>query len=101
MPCRDHIGWCNNYDAARVVPLSAGGARIGLLRRDNAAALSRFSDVFAVGRDEVELVASGDVAAARPGVGRAADGADPHNSVTNIANRAVSVSPRLGTLRGL
>ena len=55
MSFRDHIGSCNNYDPARVVPLTAGGARIGLLRRDNAAALRRFSEVFAVGEDEVKL----------------------------------------------
>ena len=38
----DHIRSCNNYDPARAVPLTAGNARVGLLRRDNAEALRRF-----------------------------------------------------------
>ncbi|MGC1885973.1 MAG: DUF4743 domain-containing protein, partial [Stellaceae bacterium] len=63
MSFRDHILSCNNYDPARVVPLFAGKDRVGLLRRDNAAALRRFPDVFAVTDDRVSLIASGDVAA--------------------------------------
>jgi hypothetical protein len=59
----DHIRSCNNYDPARAVPLTAGNARVGLLRRDNAEALRRFPDVFAAGKDKVELVVRGDVAA--------------------------------------
>ena len=50
MSFRDHIARCNNYDPARVVPLFAGADRIGLVRRDNADALRRFPDVFAVAR---------------------------------------------------
>src|SRR5215475_4286559 len=57
----DHIRLCNNYDPARVVPLIAGSERIGLLRRDNAEALRRFPDVFAVAEHQVELVARGGV----------------------------------------
>jgi 8-oxo-dGTP pyrophosphatase MutT (NUDIX family) len=57
-----HIRRCNNYDPARIVPLLAGTHRIGLLRRDNAEALRRFPDVFAVAEDNVRLVAGGDVA---------------------------------------
>jgi 8-oxo-dGTP pyrophosphatase MutT (NUDIX family) len=61
MSFRDRIGACNNYDPARVVPLIAAGTRVGLVRRDNAAVLARFADVFAVSADEVRLV-TGDVA---------------------------------------
>src|SRR5260370_2427822 len=96
MPCRDHIGLCNNYDAARVVPLTAGGARIGLLRRDNAAALQRFPDVCAVGRDEVELVASGDVAAVSRAVDRVVDGLVADNCVPKWRNETFDVAPRWG-----
>ena len=49
MSFSDHIRACNNYDPARVVPLTAGNARVGLLRRDNAEALRRFPEVFAAG----------------------------------------------------
>jgi 8-oxo-dGTP pyrophosphatase MutT (NUDIX family) len=62
MSFSDHIRRCNNYDPARIVPLLAGTHRIGLLRRDNAEALRRFPDVFAVAEDNVRLVAGGDVA---------------------------------------
>ena len=61
MSFADHIRACNNYDRARVVPLIAGGRRIGWLRRDNAAALARFPLVFAVEPERVHLVAEGDV----------------------------------------
>lgn len=60
MSFADHIHACNNYDPARVVPLVAGGQRIGLLRRDNAAALAGFTRVFAVEPQRVRLVAEGD-----------------------------------------
>lgn len=60
MSFADHIRACNNYDPARIVPLVAGGQRIGLLRRDNAAALARFTRVFAVEPERVRLVAEGD-----------------------------------------
>jgi hypothetical protein len=63
MSFRDHIRSCNNYDPARVVPLTAGNARVGLLRRHNAEALRHFPDVFAASEEAVELVARGDVAA--------------------------------------
>ena len=61
MSFADHIRACNNYDPARAVPLFAGEQRIGWLRRDNAAALARFRDVFAVEPERVRLVAKGDV----------------------------------------
>jgi len=48
MSFADHIRACNNFDRSRVVPLLAGGLRIGWLRHDNAAALARFDSVFAV-----------------------------------------------------
>jgi 8-oxo-dGTP pyrophosphatase MutT (NUDIX family) len=59
MSFADHIRACNNFDRSRVVPLLAGARRIGWLRRDNAAALARFTQVFAVEPDVVRLVAEG------------------------------------------
>ena len=70
MSFADHIRHCNNFDRARVVPFFAGADRIGLIRRDNAAALRRFPDVFAVSDDAVRLAARGDAAA----LSRAVDG---------------------------
>ena len=96
MSFRNHIVSCNNYDPARVVPLTAGGARIGLLRRDNAAALRRFSDVFAVGSDEVELVASGDVAAVSRAIDSVVDALVADGRVAKWRNETFDVAPRWG-----
>jgi 8-oxo-dGTP pyrophosphatase MutT (NUDIX family) len=96
MSFRDHIVSCNNYDPARVVPLTAGGARIGLLRRDNAAALRRFSDVFAVGSDGVELVASGDVAAVSRAIDSVVDTLVADGRVPKWRNETFDVAPRWG-----
>jgi 8-oxo-dGTP pyrophosphatase MutT (NUDIX family) len=73
MPFRDHIIRCNNYDPARIVPLVAGTDRIGLMRRDNAEALRRFPEVFAVFEDKVALVAQGDTAGISQSVDRVVD----------------------------
>jgi len=96
MSFRDHIASCNNYDPARVVPLTAGGARIGLLRRDNAAALQRFSDVFAVGSDGVELVASGDVTAVSRAIDGVVDVLVADGCVPKWRNETFDVAPRWG-----
>jgi 8-oxo-dGTP pyrophosphatase MutT (NUDIX family) len=97
MSFRDHIVSCNNYDPARVVPLTAGGVRIGLLRRDNAAALRRFSDVFAVGSDGVELVAPGDVTAVSRAVDSVVDVLVTEGCVPKSRDETFEVAPRWGT----
>jgi len=96
MSFRDHIGSCNNYDPARVVPLTAGGARIGLVRRDNAAVLARFSDVFAVGADEVRLVATGDVATVSCAIAAVVDVLVAEGRVPKSHNETFDVAPRWG-----
>jgi 8-oxo-dGTP pyrophosphatase MutT (NUDIX family) len=57
-----HIRRCNEYRPERFLPLLHRGSRIGLVRRDHAAALSRFPKVFTVADDVVRLVAPGDFA---------------------------------------
>jgi 8-oxo-dGTP pyrophosphatase MutT (NUDIX family) len=96
MSFRDHIDSCNSYDPARVVPLTAGGARIGLLRRDNAAVLQRFSDVFAVGSDEVELVAAGDITAVSRAIDSVVDVLVADGRVPKWRNETFDVAPRWG-----
>jgi 8-oxo-dGTP pyrophosphatase MutT (NUDIX family) len=96
MSFRDHIDSCNSYDPARVVPLTAGGARIGLLRRDNAAVLERFSDVFAVSKDEVKVVATGDVAAVSGAIDAVVDVLVAENRVPKWRNETFDVAPRWG-----
>ena len=54
-----HIRQCNQFASERFLPLNHEGARLGLLRRDNAEHLRRFPALFRVGTDEVTLLASG------------------------------------------
>jgi hypothetical protein len=96
MSFRDHIRSCNNYDPSRVVPLTAGNARIGLLRRDNAEVLQRFSDVFTVSEQRVELVACGDVAAVSRAVDAVVDALVAERRVPKWRNESFDVAPRWG-----
>jgi Domain of unknown function (DUF4743) len=96
MSFRDHIRSCNNYDPSRVVPLTAGNARIGLLRHDNAEALQRFSDVFTVSERRVELVARGDVAAVSRAVDGVVDALVAEHRVPKWRNENFDVAPRWG-----
>jgi len=96
MSFRHHIVSCNNYDPARVVPLFAGRDRVGLLRHDNAAALRRFSDVFAVADDRVNLVARGDVAAVSRAVDAVVDALVAEKQVPKWRNETFDVAPRWG-----
>jgi hypothetical protein len=96
MSFRDHIVSCNNYDPASVVPLFAEGDRVGLLRRDNAAALRRFPDVFAVADDRVSLLASGDAAAVSRAVDAVVDALVVEKRIPKSRNETFDVAPRWG-----
>ena len=96
MSFRHHIVSCNNYDPAHVVPLFSGRDRVGLLRRDNAAALQRFPDVFAVADDRVNLVARGDVAAVSRAVDAVVDALVAEKRVPKWRNETFDVTPRWG-----
>jgi hypothetical protein len=87
-----HIRRCNNYDPAHALPLLARGRRIGLLRRDNAAALHRFVDVFAVESDCVRLVAYGGVDAVSAAVDRVVDALLIENKVPKWRNETFDVA---------
>jgi Domain of unknown function (DUF4743) len=96
MPFRDHIARCNNYDPARIVPLFAGAERIGLVRRDNAEALKRFPDVFAVAEDKVALVAPGDAAAISRSVDRVVDALVAEKQIPKTRTETFDVALRWG-----
>jgi hypothetical protein len=92
----DHIRRCNNYDPARVVPLVAVAERIGLIRRDNAAALHKFPDVFRVADDKVELVAPGDADAISRAVDRVVDALVHEKQIAKTRNETFDVTVRWG-----
>jgi 8-oxo-dGTP pyrophosphatase MutT (NUDIX family) len=96
MSFADHIRACNNYDRTRVVPFFAGERRIGWLRRDNAAALARFHQVFAVEPERVQLVARGDVDAVSAAVDEVVEALVVENRLPKWRNEIFDVMPRWG-----
>jgi hypothetical protein len=92
----DHIRRCNSYDPARAVPLFAGAVRIGLLRRDNAAALRRFPEVFEVGANRVRLVAAGDAAALGAAVGEVVDALAAEKHIPRTRSETFDVAAQWG-----
>ena len=96
MSFADHIRACNNFERSRVVPLLAGGLRIGWLRHDNAAALARFGSVFAVEPTQVRLVAEGDVDTVTAAVDEVVEALVVEKSVPKWRNETFDVMPRWG-----
>ena len=96
MSFRDRIRSCNNYDPARVVPLLAGGDRIGLLRRDNAEVLRRFPDIFAVEDDKVGLSAGADPATVSQAVDRVVDVLVAEDRIPKWRNETFDVATHWG-----
>lgn len=93
----DHIRACNNADPARLVPLLAGdGRRIGWLRRDNAAALARFTRVFAVEPERVRLVAKGDADTLSAAVDEVVEALVVERQVPKWRNETFDVMARWG-----
>jgi 8-oxo-dGTP pyrophosphatase MutT (NUDIX family) len=96
MSFRHHVAACNNYDPTRVVPLFADNERVGLVRRDNAEALRRFPDVFAIANDRVSLLARGDVAAVSRAVDAVVDALVVEKRIPKSRNETFDVAPRWG-----
>jgi 8-oxo-dGTP pyrophosphatase MutT (NUDIX family) len=96
MSFTDHIRACNNHDPSRAIPLVAGDRRVGWLRRDNAAALARFPDVFAVGPEMVRLVAEGDADRVSAAVDEVVEALVVDNLVPKWRNETFDVMARWG-----
>lgn len=96
MAFADHIRRCNNYDPARAVPLLAGAERIGLVRRDNAAALGRFPEVFRVAADRVEVAAAGDMAARSRAVAEVVEALVAEGRIPKTRSETFDVAVRWG-----
>jgi 8-oxo-dGTP pyrophosphatase MutT (NUDIX family) len=98
MSFRDHIAACNNYDQRRAVPLYAGDERVGLLRRDNAEALRRFPDIFAIANDRVILLTRGDVVTVSRTVDAVVDALVAESRVPKWRNETFDVAAGWGAL---
>jgi 8-oxo-dGTP pyrophosphatase MutT (NUDIX family) len=91
-----HIRLCNDYHPERFVPLWRGATRLGSMRRDNAEALRRFPEVFAVAADGVRLVAAGDCDAVTAAIDRVIERLVADGRIAAWRNEAFSVSARWG-----
>ncbi|MGE5271014.1 MAG: DUF4743 domain-containing protein [Thiohalocapsa sp.] len=100
MSFADRIRACNNFDPARVVPLVVASGvsdqRIGWLRHNNATALARFPNVFAVEPERVRLVAHGDVDSISAAVDAVVDQLVVHNHVPKWRNETFDAMPCWG-----
>src|SRR5947208_14724553 len=96
MSFADHIRAGNNYDPSRAIPLLARDERIGLLRRDNAAALARFSRVFAVEPERVRLVAEGDADQVSAAIDEVVEALLAENKLPKWRNETFDVAARWG-----
>jgi 8-oxo-dGTP pyrophosphatase MutT (NUDIX family) len=91
-----HVLRCNSWRPERFVPLWRGEARVGLIRRDNAEALRRFSDVFSVEPDGVWLIAPGDLEAVSAAVDQVIERLVAECRVAKWRNEFFAVAPRWG-----
>lgn len=96
MAFADHIRLCNRYDPARVLPLLVGVQRVGLIRRDNAALLRRFPDLFAVDEDAVRLATEGDPAVLSAAVDAAVKALIAERRLPRARNETFDVMRRWG-----
>ncbi len=96
MSFADHIARCNNYDPAGAVPLVAGDARIGWVRRDNAKVLTRFPRVFGVEAERVVLRATGDADAVGAAVDEVVEALVAERLVPKVRNETFDVMARWG-----
>jgi 8-oxo-dGTP pyrophosphatase MutT (NUDIX family) len=91
-----HVQRCNAWRPAAFLPLWRGAARIGLVRRDNAEALRRFPEVFAVDADGVRLIAAGDFAALSAAIDQVCEQLVRDGRVAKWRNEFFGVAERWG-----
>jgi hypothetical protein len=91
-----HVQRCNAWRPERFVPLWRGEARVGLVRRDNAEALHRFTDVFSVEPDGVWLIAPGDFDGVSAAVDQVIERLVTEGRVAKWRHEFFAVAPRWG-----
>jgi hypothetical protein len=96
MAFADRIRHCNSFDPSRVMPLWAGGHRVGWLRHDNAQVLSRHERVFKIGGKHVRLLTEGDADTVSRAVDEVVEVLVAERRVPKWRNETFDVAPRWG-----
>lgn len=96
MSFAEHIRHCNSFDPAAVIPLTAGGHRVGWLRRDNAERLKRFDRVFAIDNDGARLLAEGDCDMVSRAVDDVVEALVAERLLPKWRNETFDIAPRWG-----
>lgn len=91
-----HIRRCNAWRSERFIPLRRGETTVGLMRRDNAEALHRFGDTFAVEPEGVRLIAPGGFDAVSAAVDAVVERLVAEGRVAKWRNEFFAVAPRWG-----
>jgi len=91
-----HIRMCNAWEPANFLPLLHDGARVGLVRRDNAEQLRRFPKVFDVGNATVRIVANGGRAELTARIDETIEALVAHGVVGKYRHEYFAIAPRWG-----
>jgi len=91
-----HIRACNIWEPANFLPLMHDGARVGLVRRDNAEQLRRFPKVFDVGGAAVRIVANGGRAELTARIDEAVEALVAHDVLAKYRHEYFAIAPRWG-----
>ncbi|MGH7014238.1 MAG: DUF4743 domain-containing protein [Stellaceae bacterium] len=91
-----HIRACNAWNAGNFLPLVHDGARLGLVRRDNAEALRRFPAVFEIDAAAVWIVAQGGRAELTARIDAVIDALVAHGNVSKYRHEYFAVAENWG-----
>jgi hypothetical protein len=91
-----HVRLCNDYRAERFLPLVHNKVQLGSVRRDNAAILRRFPDLFLVDDDAVTLRARGGFEPVSAAVDAAVETLVGDGIIPKWRNEFFAVAPRWG-----
>jgi len=91
-----HIRSCNTWEPANFLPLLHNGARVGLVRRDNAEQLRRFPKLFDVGGGAIEIIGKGGRAELTARIDDAIEALVADGIVAKYRHEFFAIAPRWG-----
>src|SRR5487761_343490 len=91
-----HIRACNTWEPENFLPLLHDGARVGLVRRDNAEQLRRFPQVFEVGGRAIEIIGKGGRGELTARIDEAIEALVGHGVLAKYRHEYFAIAPRWG-----